>query len=244
MIRTMDSAALNAVANDPCVRPWLGGEGPIDLTDTIANPDNIALVTPCGQGGYVLVKHHPGLYEAHSLAVASARGRPMLMLAREGFRHLFAATDCIEVWTKCPDDNARASRWADAVGFIERYRRVGCSYRSITYADWVMADLENGKMGQWFHAEMDRFRPHSHDDDPVHDKWVGATLTGVGQGNVAKAVSLYNRFAAVAGYVQAVVLSVTPAVVDVGDAVLGLIGGQLQVLRLAAMPEGPATTGG
>lgn len=242
MIRTMDAGALNAIANDPCVRPWLGGDGPIDLTEAIANPDNIALVTPCGRGGYVLVRHHPGLYEAHSLALAPARGRSMLTLAREGFRHLFAATDCVEVWTQCPADNPRAGRWAEAVGFTQRHGREGVSFWAMTYADWVMREADNWKMGQWFHAEMDRLRPHSHPDDVTHDAWVGATLIGVGQGSVAKAVAMYNRFACVAGYVQAVVLSVAPPVVDIGDAVLGLIGGQLQVLRLAAAPEGPPQT--
>jgi hypothetical protein len=252
MIRALDPEPINAIANDPGVRPWLGGKDPLDLTAVVSNPENVTLLTDCVKGAYVLVKHHPGLYEAHSMALPEARGKPMLTLMREGLRFLFTATDCIEVWTHCPDGNAAASRWADIAGFRQAYRRegaidlngemVGCSYRSYTYTAWVERDPLNKRLGEQFHIEMQTLRSHSHPDDPVHDAWAGATIAGCMAGNVVKACALYSRWASIAGYLPATVLGEHPPTVDIADAVLSISNGQLQILKLSRREASPAET--
>lgn len=249
MIRTLDAGAFNRIANDPCVRPWLGGTEPIpDLTPTVANPENICLLTPEGDGGYILVKLRPGLYEAHSMALASARGRPMLTLMRDGFRWLFTATECCEIVTQVPDKSPGAERWAHLAGFRELYRReacfnldgeiVGVSFRSLEYQDWVLKDARNRKDGEAFHAQLAALKPHSHADDPVHDAWVGATLEGCRQGNIGKAVSLYCHWASLAGYFQPTILSVHPPSIHQGDAIVSLSNGEPTFLKVFDAPEG------
>jgi hypothetical protein len=232
----------NTLANNPCIRPWIGGTEPLDLTALVLDPENYCFLTDCHQGGYVVRKIHLGLYECHSLALESARGKPMLRLMRDGFRYLFCATPCIEVVTTCPDGNPAASRWADLAGFREAFRRegsfnmggqmVGASYRSLTYADWVFKDVRNRKDGEVFHEVLEAVRPHSHPDDPAHDYYVGATVEGCRRGNIEKAVMWYNRWAAHAGYMQARIVSVTPPVLDIGDAIVHLVDDQPSVLRL------------
>lgn len=242
MIRSLDPAPFNLLANDQCVRPWIGGTDPLDLSPVISNPENYCFLTECGQGAYIVRQLHLGLFECHSLATPPARGKPMLRLMRDGFRYLFTATPAIELVTTCPDGNPAAARWADLAGFREVYRRegsfnmggtmVGASYRSLAYADWVLKDPRNRIEGEAFHEMLEAHRPHTHPPDPVHDAYVGATVEGCRQGNIAKAAMWYNRFAGHAGYMQSEVLSVTPPVCNIGDAIVHLVDGQPQVLRL------------
>ena len=245
MKRSLAPDPFNAIANHPNVRAGLGGSGELDLTTLVRDPANFCLLTPNEDGAYILQRLQIGLYSAHTLAMPSARGRPMLQLMREGFAWLFTATDAIEIVTTVPDGADKASRWADAAGFVEMFRRercvdqlgvlVGGSFRRLAYADWVLQSPVCRAMGERFHA-LDAV-PVDHEDDPVHDRWVGATVLGCMNGNVLKAVGLYNRWAVVAGYAQADVLSTTPPLVDIGSAVIGLAQGELEVLAARSAPH-------
>lgn len=245
MIRTLDGAPINAIAADPEVRPWLGGTGPIDISAMVANPANYCFLTECGAGAYVVAKLQPGLYAVHTLAKRSARGRPMMRLMLDVGAMMFTQTDAIEITTLVPDGAELASRWADFAGFRETFRReaafdlngetVGASYRSMTYADWVLRDKRNAEQGAAFHDLLVSTRGHqSHPDDPVHDHWAGATALGCLAGNVSKAVGHYNRWASVAGYVQSTILSINPPVIDTGDAIIQIVNGRAEVLRTYA----------
>lgn len=242
MIRTMDATRLNEIANEPTVRPWLGGSEALDLTNIVENPANYCFLTDEQDGAYVLHNLHPGLYEAHTLALPSARGRPMLRCMRDGFATMFLTTDAIEIVTKVPDGNEAASRWADTAGFRETFRReaffplmnelVGASFRSLSYGDWVFRHPENLRIGRAFHAQIEAHVPDNHPDDDTHNYAVGAALCGALAGNVVKSINLYNRWASVAGYGQATIVSVNPPVVDIGTALLELTSGLLSVLKV------------
>lgn len=215
-----------------------------DLSPIVANPFNFCLLTEQEDGGYVVAQLDKGLYVAHTLALPSARGKPMLRLMREGFEWLFTATEALEITTLVPDTNGAADRWAEIAGFRETFRRedffpldgklVGGSFRSITYADWVTGHPLNRIEGEAFHAKIHAASDDlgTHADDPVHDAWVGATVKGVRAGNTDKAVSLFNRWAAQAGYHQAQIVSRHPPVIDSGDALLTLQDGDVQVLSV------------
>lgn len=245
MRRSLDPAPFNRIFNEPSVRPWMGyGLEPADLTGLVTDPANYCLLTPNSDGAYIVARLDPGLYVAHTLALPSARGKPMLKLMQDGFCYLFTATDAIEITTLVPDSNPAADRWAGIAGFRETFRReaffplaacgtVGGSFRSLTYGDWVLRHNPNRSEGEAFHAKLHAASPSlaDHPHDPVHDAWVGATIAGVRQGNVAKAVSLFNRWAAQAGYQRAQIVSEKPAVIHTGDAILTMIGGEVEVLK-------------
>lgn len=245
MKRSLNVAPFNVMANEPSVRPWLGGVGELDLSSTVENPDNVCFLTENDDGGYICVKLQPGLYNAHTLSLPSARGKPMLNLMRDGFATMFMATDAIEIATMVPDGAESANRWADVAGFREMFRReaffplmdekVGASFRSLHYADWVMRDPRHGALGRLFHDKLDAARgeagTETHPDDPAHDQWVGATLGGCIEGNLHKALGLYARWASQAGYTPAKIISVNPPVVDIGDAIVQLVSGRLDVLQ-------------
>lgn len=248
MKRTLNPAPFNVIANDPTVRPWLGfGTGALDLSGIVDNPENVCFLTDNEDGGYVLTKLQSGLYQAHTLALQIARGRPMLQCMRDGFATMFLSTDAIEIVTMVPDGNDAGDRWAAVAGFREVFRRerffdlngetVGGSFRSMHYNDWVMKDARNERLGEAFHDQLARARDggHSHAKDVAHDRWVGATYQAALNGNLIKGINLYNRWAVQAGYQLSRIISVNPPVVDIGDAIVQLSAGHLEVLR--AKPE-------
>lgn len=241
--RSLDPVPFNIMANLPDVRPFLGGVGELDLSDLVKNPENFAFLTPNNDGGYICVKLAPGLFQAHTLSLPSARGKPMLSLMRDGFATMFMSTDAIEISTLVPDGAEAADRWANVAGFRETFRReaffplmdqmVGGSFRSLHYADWVLRDPNNKRLGEAFHVKLEAAQGHAnHPDDPVHDHWVGATLGGCMEGNPHKALGLYSRWASQAGYMPAKIVTVNPLVVDVGDSLVQFLSGQVDILSV------------
>ncbi len=233
--RTLDATFLNAVANHPDVRPAIGGEGPIDLSGTLANPANFALQTD--EGGWVFVRHEPATYELHTLFLRRGRGRPCIAAWLEASRYMFCATDCREIVTKVPANNLGAAFAAQKCGFTERFVRENAfadllgqlhdvSYRALTLDGWVAraAELDNG--GYWFHAGMEKAlrdgssRLPAHPDDPSHERAVGAAVEMIRARNPRKAVWFYNRWARLAGYPLVALVTETPLVIDVGSGVI------------------------
>ncbi len=241
-MRSLDPLPFQHIANHPEVRPWLGGQGELDLAPIVENTDNYAFLTENKDGGYLLIKKAPGLYEAHTMALRSARGRPMFRLMQDGFGVMFMATDCIEVVTLVPKGAENVSRWADLAGFREVFTRpkafmlidepVDASYRSLDYLSWCFKDDRNRKMGEDFHTLLHNAGVPDHPDDPAHDYVVGATIGGCMEGNIIKSMTWYNRWAAHAGYFQPTILSVNPPMIDQGNAIIQIVGGRLDVLKV------------
>lgn len=231
--RSTDVAFFNAVSNHPSVRPFLGGPGgagdlsPLDIGPVLAIPGVVALQTD--HGGWIFVPLLAGAYELHTMMLPEGRGRAHLNGLREAFRYMFTQTDCVEILTKCPDDNG-AARWASShLGFRERFRRenawamgVGISYRAFTVDDWTARDPACLEAGQEFHKMLERAKAGTaaplHDEDEAHDRQVGAAVLMARAGRMDKGVGLYNRWAAFAGYAPVEALSAT--VLDIVDAVV------------------------
>lgn len=237
--RTMDATFLNEVANHPVVRPWLGGEGPLDLTAAVENPANYALVTE--HGGYLFHPLLPGVYEVHTMFLPSGHGSHQRRAAAEAFRYLFAITDCLEIVTKCPDDNAPARLASSALGFRERFRRadawapgVGVSYRVFSVDDWFVRSGACLLAGRDFHDTLESAKAaagsplDAHPQDEAHDRAVGAAALMIMGGQTTKGVAFYNRWAVFSGYQPIEV--VAQDVVDVVDAVVEARDGRMHVL--------------
>ena len=102
--------------------------------------------------------------------------------------------------------------------------------------DWMVSP-QNEQAGQDFHELLEEAKTHAdsplptHDDDPAHDRAVGAAVMMCQRGQARKGVVLYNVWAAAAGYEQVKLLSEAPPVVDILDAIVGLNNaGELEVL--------------
>lgn len=242
--RTLDPRALNAAANHPDVRPWLGGDGPLDLTGVVSDPRNICIAGE--HGGFVLQGLGAGEYEVHTLIAPDGRAG-LLSAYRAGLRYVFTATDALRLVTKVPDCNRPAARLAKAAGFRELFRREACwptpggdrcgvAYLALGFDDWRAADDTLSADGHWFHERLETAKRDAgsemptHDDDDAHERAVGAAVQMIRAGNAEKAIALYNQWAGFAGYAPLGLLSLAPVIVDAGDAVLEVRNQDMEVL--------------
>jgi len=102
-----DASYVSAIINHPTVRPTVGpGDDDVDLTDLIADQNNIILFDE--GGGQLFHWKGPGIYEAHSFYLV--RGRAALRRGREAIRLMFEEYGAEKLWRAPPIEN-RAARW-------------------------------------------------------------------------------------------------------------------------------------
>jgi len=240
--RTMDAGLVNRLANDPSIRPYIGGgDGTLDLSELVGNPANYVIE---GEGGaWVLQPILEGVYELHTLFLPEGRGKSYMVGAREALRMMFTETDCWEIVTKCPDDNPGARMAATLIGFRERFRRenawapdVGISYQVFGVDDWFVRDKECLREGVTFHEVLEAAKPvegselPEHPEDQMHDRAAGAAALMIHGGHPDKGVAFYNRWAIFAGYPP--IAQVAPYVFDIGEGVIvEFRRGEMAVLR-------------
>jgi hypothetical protein len=229
----MEPAFWNAIANHPDVRPHIGGEGSVDLTDLVTDPANFCL--QFDHGGFICLSQGQGVYSVHSQFLAEGRNATTAAM-REGCDFMFTRTDCMTLTTQLPDNNQPAANLAAMTGFVDWFRKdhdplLGPSTMArLDIHSWIMGP--NGAHladeGKDFHELLEtaklakRSALPIHPDDDAHDRYVGAACCMAKRGNIVKGVSLYNLWASAAGYVPLRVMSLQPPVVDVVDAVIGL----------------------
>jgi hypothetical protein len=119
--RTFDAAWFNGICNLPEVRPGLGGEGEIDVSALILNPANYALKTE--HGGFILIAHGAGVYSVHSQFSAEGRGKFAVRAMRAGLEYMFTRTDCMRIFSHCPDSNPATLGLARAGWAHQWFRR-------------------------------------------------------------------------------------------------------------------------
>jgi hypothetical protein len=242
--REFSAERINAVANHPEVRPWVGGAGPIDMTPVVADLRNVLLM---GQGGGLLfVNLDPGLYEVHTQFVPEARGPQALLAVLDALRWMFTRTDCMEIVTRVPDGNLAAAALVKKIGGEFQFYRphvwqtdhglVGVKYYAQTLNSWVLKTDELAQVGDWFHEKLAAAKVAQgsaapiHDDDDAHDRYVGAAAEMIVNGQVAKGISFYNRWAKFSGYATVSLIAANPFVIDIQDALLAVRGHDLEVL--------------
>lgn len=67
-----DADFINSVVNDPDVRPFVGGEGELDLSPLMANSHNVFLMGD--HGGFALIWTAPRTFEVHTFILKAGRG--------------------------------------------------------------------------------------------------------------------------------------------------------------------------
>jgi len=220
-VRTLDPTVLNEVANHPKVRPWLKGEGEVDLSALICDPANIALQFE--GGGWVLRSLGACQYEVHSLFLPEVRGAKVRDNLKDALEYVFLQTDAVKLVTQLPVGNVAARALARIAGF----RLWFGEYHVLCIEDWIQASDACLQAGQQFHEKLEAAKRETgsalvvHEDDDAHDRAAGAAFLMGNAGNVAKGVWHYNQWAAVSGYAQISLLSVNPPMVDIVDAVIG-----------------------
>lgn len=239
--RSFDTAWWNWLCNLPEVRPGLGGEGEIDVSALILNPVNYALRAK--HGGFILVAHGAGFYSVHTQFAAEGRGKHAKEAMLAGLDFMFTRTDCMRIYSHCPDLNPPALALAQAGGARPWFQKVNDALLgpgtvvAWDIFEWAVNAPENEREGNTFHELLEVAKAlagselPTHDDDPWHDRMVGAVISMCKRGQAVKGAALYNLWAGAAGYAQIKLLSDVPPLVDVGDGIIGLNqAGELEVL--------------
>lgn len=250
MRRTFDPTVLNAIANSPAVRPGMGrGTTEIDVGPALADLNNYALADE--HGGFLMQRLEHGRYELHTLLDDQARGAAVLERVAVAIRYMFAETDCVELVTRVPGNLKAADLMARRAGFREVWNMDGAwpgpdgptSLRlfAITLDEWMVRDDELGHEGDDFHALLKAAglaagddRPLHPNEDRVHDNAAGMACLMLKAGNVRKALWAYGRWAIVAGYRPVDVVTENPLVLNVGNALVQVRAGSIEVVRWTA----------
>jgi hypothetical protein len=97
--RCFDAVLLNALVNDPAIRPDVGGDGEsyLDLTAVLAEDRNVLLVGTAG--GFLATWTAPETYEVHTFILPHGRGPQAFALAREG-QAWMQAHGATHLWTR------------------------------------------------------------------------------------------------------------------------------------------------
>ena len=84
-----------------------------------------------------------------------------------------------------------------------------------------MLDLEYTRLGK---------APVAHEEDEVHNRYVGAAVEMMREGQAGKAINFYNRWAALSDYKKIGLISVEPLIVDIAEARLKIKKDSFEVL--------------
>lgn len=227
---------INPILNDPSILPsvTVPGLDTIDATGIVSDHRNVLLMAD--GGGILFIADEPGIYEVHTNFLPKFRGRHAIRVSQEAYRWMFTHTDCMTLQTRVPAFNKAAERFCQIVGATKEFERkavwptadglVDMSFWSLHYETWVRLEDALIEGGKAFHAKLDEEYkrherpPHTHTDEDCHDRYVGACAETIYGGQPEKAVILYNRWARFSGYAQVNLVSRSPIVIDMGDAVL------------------------
>jgi len=250
--RHHDAIRLNAVLNHPAVRPWVANDnaGVLDLTATAADPQHYVLLGE--HGGCVFIRIEPGVYEVHTQVLPEGRGGWTRQVTEACVRYMFCRTDAYEIVTRVPGGHLAAKTAAEAQGMRLEFERahgvvfrnhlVGVRIYSFRIQDWVARTAALETTGRWFHerlhdeAERIGAAAEPHEDDPNHNRYVGAAVEMAFGGQYLKAIGFYNRWVVLArhsrsGELQRVTLvRADPLVVKMDLGLLAFRDGDIRIV--------------
>jgi hypothetical protein len=238
--RVYNAKRLNEIINDKSVFELVApfGVTEINISEEVSNVNNFCLLSDEGpdensSGGFLVLKTPiPFTYECHTQFLECGRGTFAYERALEAIRYMFCQTDCLEIWTKVPKFNVKALALCKAVGFELEFSRdeawkrqsgtvCALDYFTLRLSRWSTFDSDNLSQGQWFHKRLETLGVlTNHTDDFIHDRVVGASLNVLFNGQIEKALQLYNKWALMAQYEPLRLVTLCPLVVNIGNALL------------------------
>lgn len=114
--RSYATQTINALANHPELRPFVGGDPklPLDMTAAIDNDLNVFLMGE--HGGFILIWSAPGVYEVHTLIRPEGRGKWALDAAREGIATMKRDYGAKHIWTRVDPEQRNVRAFTMTVG--------------------------------------------------------------------------------------------------------------------------------
>lgn len=212
--REMDASGLNAILNDPSVRPWIAdlSEGEVDLSPAVDNHDNVLLMGEHGAVFFICIL--PGTYECHTQILPRGRGNWSGKFAIAVLDWMFVHTNAWEIVTRIPAGHIGALALTRSVGFQYEFTSMEpCHFRGktvhastwrLSIHDWVGRSALYAALGEKLHGQMAEealrllITTPPHAPDLYHDQIAGAAMEMVRNGLMLKALTAYNRWAVLA----------------------------------------------
>ena len=233
-----DKALIESICNAPEIRMWTAFENApaCDADKYLASPSMVAVEE--GVGCFLAKFIGYQKYVIHTNLYPSLSGKDKLRATKEALEMAFIRTGCVELQTMVPKNNMHANWFTNSVGFRKLFTRRkvwpqggfmhDMDFYSMTIDDWI-GHGECIDEGQAFHRFLERRGHLSHDDDILHDAYVGATIKMMENGLIKKGEAIYNTWARFAGYEPMMVVSETPLIVDIRECVIRLENGELSI---------------
>lgn len=138
--RSFDIERINALANHPEIRPFVGGDisERLDLTPAIGNTRNVWLIGD--HGGFLYQWTSPGCYEVHTMIEPTGRGAWASAAASASLRAMSQGFSAKQVWTRIKPDQLHVISYAMAAGLSpcgNELFDIGCGPESYNlYEKW------------------------------------------------------------------------------------------------------------
>lgn len=211
-----DDELLTSIVMHPDVHVT-NGNGPFDPTAYTAHPKSFAVIV---EGGCFLADAlEQGAYGIHTNFLPGARGANALRECADALRLAFTATPAEVLYTKVVGSRG-VTLFAQAMGFRNTFKQGDTQFMRMDIDDWVLRDPKVEGLGKFFHHLLGELA--THDEDSVHDRFVGATWLMLSGLQYEKAERVYGRWARHAGYQPFHFISAEPPRIDIGTAVLTL----------------------
>ena len=243
--RQYDARKIDGFLNHPEVYEAIAGPhvGPFSMQYLI--DQNLGIILAGEFGGFVVYQTQPGTYGFHTAVVPEGRGRWAMRMFIDGLRWMFTRTDAVELMTHRPAGNLAA---------LTALKRSGASHELTTRPLWpingilVKMDVYAFRIQEWaksvpgmtavgrdFHETLERKTAgtgkFNHEDDDLHDRYVGIAIEMIRNGQTSKGVGFYNRWAAMAGYKPIVIRSTNPLTIDIWDAIIEIWADDFEVVN-------------
>jgi len=210
-----DINRLNEIANNPAVYPFMVAEGKvIDFSNLF--DDIVVFMSDSGFISFSPIGKKTWAF--HSAFLPEGRGKEARNLARFAALKMFSKTECEKLITQTHVTNPKASPPL-SFGFRKWFSSNEYQWYSLSIEDWAIKSPECKSLGELFHKKLDKLNHKSHDDDETHDRFVGAAISMILNGQVKKGLAFYNVWAVCAGYAEAIIESDSPLKINTGDAV-------------------------
>lgn len=245
--RSFSADRINAIINDPSVRPDVAEllEGSLDISSAIASRENVHLVGD--HGGLMFFKLLPGVYEVHTVCLKSGRGQWAYDMVRQAANYMFTHTDCYEITTRIPKRHDGARMLAIRAGMTYEFSvENGCVWRgerqdidvySYRLQDWIKGADELVERGRWFHERLREeavrvgITDQPHKDDDSHFKYVGAALEMALSGQIQKGLFWYNRWCLASRHPTVTLAGINPLTIHMDIGFLTFKDGDIELRR-------------
>jgi len=234
---TIDYGFINYVANHPKVHPTAFPNREDEWEDLSTFPKGTIFLRWKDFGVFTLVpmQSNEFHYTVHTMFLPETPSKEVVQAALEGFYFTFIALDADKLYTSACTSNIPALRLSRAVGWKEDFKRPSHikkgkeeHFFSLSAQEWVLSQETFSPLGEQFHKLVEDTT--NHEDDPIHDKIVGATIAMFQCGNAEKAVCFYNEWAERAYYVPMEYSK--EGIITLGDMTIQLNETQTEILRV------------